>query len=209
MKPYLPRLVLGVGVLCLLMSAGLYPLMGAQSYLGEPTCQRVLSFLADHGYFDPARHQTSFYRSPISGDATLRVSEAGPPGRRVCAVLIPADPTQPVTAAPEYQQLKEVWASFDRQEYPINPRVVRDILLADWSHRLRSEQAYFAHHGAVGLLGLILWGLGWVGLRASLPLLGPQLVLSLCRLGFPFWFWLSVGMIAGGIVWLRRLRHRG
>lgn len=206
MKPYLPRLVLGVGIACLLVSAGLCLLMGAQSYLGEPTCQRVLSFLADHGYFDPARHRTWFHRDPISGDATLLVSEAGPPGRLVCAALIPRDPTQPVTAAPEYQQLKEVWAGFDHQQYPINPRVVRDILLADSSRELRRLSAYSARH-AVGLPFQILCGLGWVGFRASLPLLGPQLVLSLCRFGIPLW--LSAGVTAAGIIWLRRSRHRG
>ncbi|MDI6825423.1 MAG: hypothetical protein QME87_13890, partial [Bacillota bacterium] len=128
MKPYLPRLVLGVGIVCLLMSAGLCLFIRENSYLGEPTCQRVLSFLADHGYFDPARHQTSLYRSPISGDAKLMVCDDVPPFTFICAVLIPRDPTQPVTAdttRPQPEEFRALWASFDRQRHPIDPGAVR------------------------------------------------------------------------------------
>ncbi|MEW6107020.1 MAG: hypothetical protein AB1563_11775 [Bacillota bacterium] len=207
--PYLPRLVLGVGVVCLLMSASLCLFIRENSYLGDPTCQRVLSFLADHGYFDPARNETWLYRSPISGDAKLTVTHDDVPGTFICAVLIPRDPKQPVTAdttCPQPGEFRALWAGFDRQRHPIDADVVRAALLKNLSHSLDWAGRYSVHHASGALAG-ILYGLAWVSLGASLPLLGPQLVLSLCRFGIPLW--LSAGVIAAGIIWLRRLRHRG
>lgn len=98
------------------------------------------------------------------------------------------------------------WAGFDRHRYPINPHAVRDVLLTNARSSLSSASAYSAH-GHCGFPFEVLYALAWVGLRVSLPLLGPDLVLSLCRTGIPVW--MSAVLTTAGTVWYRKVRSRG
>lgn len=211
MKQYLPRLVLSAGVMSLLVSTCLCIFIAQNNYLGEPTYQRVLSFMAEHEYFDITEHDQGAVRllhKASTGDNVLMVSDDYV-GTLSWSVLVPLDPVRPVVADPESSQpeeFKDLWNSFDRQHHSINYKVVSVALQKNIYSDLEWVSRFSVHHFAFAIPFAILFGLAWAGLRISLTLLSPQLLFFICRLYIPLW--ISVAVIIIAAVWNKKTRIR-